>query len=98
MAWFKTSNPALSDSVFRGEGIAYGDGMTISGTVNKTGHPGDLRSGDRSAHLEHVLEFALAGNRTASRAARFDRRIHRGNRHRLQKDVGADHRANLCAA
>jgi uncharacterized YccA/Bax inhibitor family protein len=33
----KTSNPALSESVFRGEGIAYGEGMTISGTVNKTG-------------------------------------------------------------
>jgi uncharacterized YccA/Bax inhibitor family protein len=33
----KTSNPALSENVFRGEGLAYGDGMTISGTVNKTG-------------------------------------------------------------
>jgi len=33
----KTSNPALSENTFRGEGVAYGDGMTISGTVNKTG-------------------------------------------------------------
>ena len=33
----RTSNPALSQSAFGGEGVAYGDGMTISGTVNKTG-------------------------------------------------------------
>ena len=33
----KTSNPALSENAFRGAGVAYGDGMTISGTVNKTG-------------------------------------------------------------
>jgi uncharacterized YccA/Bax inhibitor family protein len=33
----RTSNPALNQSIFRGEGVAYGDGMTISGTVNKTG-------------------------------------------------------------
>ena len=37
MAWMKTSNPALGENAFRGEGVAYGDGMTISGTVNKTG-------------------------------------------------------------
>lgn len=38
MALFKTSNPALSSNAFRGEGIAaYGEGMTISGTVNKAG-------------------------------------------------------------
>lgn len=37
MAWMKTSNPALSENTFRGEGISYGDAMTISGTVNKTG-------------------------------------------------------------
>jgi uncharacterized YccA/Bax inhibitor family protein len=34
----RTSNPALSGDSFRGEGIAYGgEGMTISGAVNKTG-------------------------------------------------------------
>jgi uncharacterized YccA/Bax inhibitor family protein len=33
----RTSNPALNESIFRGEGAAYGEGMTISGTVNKTG-------------------------------------------------------------
>jgi len=33
----RTSNPALSQSAFGGEGVAYGDGMTISGAVNKTG-------------------------------------------------------------
>jgi len=37
MALFKTSNPALNADVFRGQGIAYGEGMTISGTVNKAG-------------------------------------------------------------
>src|SRR5678815_3704121 len=37
VAWMKTSNPALSENTFRGEGISYGDAMTISGTVNKTG-------------------------------------------------------------
>lgn len=38
MALFKTSNPALSTNVFREQGIAaYGEGMTISGTVNKAG-------------------------------------------------------------
>ena len=29
MAWMKTSNPALSENAFRGEGVAYGDGMVI---------------------------------------------------------------------
>lgn len=33
----RTSNPALNDRAFRGEGIAYGDAMTLNGTVNKTG-------------------------------------------------------------
>ena len=33
----RTSNPALNQSIFRGEGVAYGEGMTISGAVNKTG-------------------------------------------------------------
>src|SRR5271167_134569 len=34
----RTSNPALSGEAFRGEGVAYGgEGMTISGAVNKTG-------------------------------------------------------------
>ena len=33
----RTSNPALNESIFRGEGVGYGEGMTISGTVNKTG-------------------------------------------------------------
>jgi uncharacterized YccA/Bax inhibitor family protein len=33
----RTSNPTLSGNVFRSEGVAYGDSMTISGTVNKTG-------------------------------------------------------------
>ena len=33
----RTSNPALSDRVFRGEGVAYGNAMTLNGTVNKTG-------------------------------------------------------------
>lgn len=38
MALFKTSNPALSTNAFREQGIAaYGEGMTISGTVNKAG-------------------------------------------------------------
>lgn len=37
MAFMKTSNPALNDNTFRGEGIAFGDTMTMSGTVNKTG-------------------------------------------------------------
>ena len=37
MALMKTSNPALNDNTFRGEGIAFGDTMTLSGTVNKTG-------------------------------------------------------------
>jgi len=37
MALMKTSNPALNDSTFRGEGVAFGDTMTMSGTVNKTG-------------------------------------------------------------
>lgn len=33
----RTSNPALSDRAFRGEGVAFGDAMTLAGTVNKTG-------------------------------------------------------------
>jgi len=37
MALMKTSNPALNDNTFRGEGVAFGDTMTLSGTVNKTG-------------------------------------------------------------
>jgi uncharacterized YccA/Bax inhibitor family protein len=37
MALMRTSNPALSDSAFRGTGAAYGEPMTISGAVNKTG-------------------------------------------------------------
>ncbi len=37
MALLKTSNPALSGDAFRVGGAVLDDGMTISGTVNKTG-------------------------------------------------------------
>src|SRR6202453_1698073 len=37
MALLKTSNPALSGDAFHVSGAVLGDGMTISGTVNKTG-------------------------------------------------------------
>ena len=33
----RTSNPALNDNVFRSEGVAFGEAMTVQGTVNKTG-------------------------------------------------------------
>lgn len=33
----KTSNPALNSRVFRAQPLAYGDSMTLEGTVNKTG-------------------------------------------------------------
>jgi uncharacterized YccA/Bax inhibitor family protein len=33
----KTSNPALGTDSFRGQGISFGDTMTMPGTVNKTG-------------------------------------------------------------
>lgn len=35
----RTSNPTLNDRVFRGQGqyMAYGESMTVQGTVNKTG-------------------------------------------------------------
>jgi uncharacterized YccA/Bax inhibitor family protein len=33
----RTSNPALNDQVFRGEHAAFGESMTLQGTVNKTG-------------------------------------------------------------
>jgi uncharacterized YccA/Bax inhibitor family protein len=35
--FLRTSNPALNDQVFRGEGAAFGAAMTVQGTVNKTG-------------------------------------------------------------
>ena len=37
MALMRTSNPALSTDAFRATGAAYGEPMTISGAVNKTG-------------------------------------------------------------
>lgn len=33
----RTSNPALNDKAFRGEGVAVDQPMTLTGTVNKTG-------------------------------------------------------------
>jgi uncharacterized YccA/Bax inhibitor family protein len=33
----RTSNPALNDQTFRGQGLALGEAMTLQGTVNKTG-------------------------------------------------------------
>lgn len=33
----RTSNPALNDKAFRGEGVAVDQPMTLAGTVNKTG-------------------------------------------------------------
>lgn len=33
----RTSNPALNDRVFRSEGVALGEAMTLNGTANKTG-------------------------------------------------------------
>ena len=33
----RTSNPALNDQAFLGEGVATGEAMTLNGTVNKTG-------------------------------------------------------------
>lgn len=35
--FMRTSNPALNDRVFRGQPMAFGQTMTIQGTVNKTG-------------------------------------------------------------
>ena len=35
--FMRTSNPALNDRAFQGEGVAAGDAMTLQGTVNKTG-------------------------------------------------------------
>jgi uncharacterized YccA/Bax inhibitor family protein len=32
----RTSNPALNDKAFKGQ-VAYGEAMTMQGTVNKTG-------------------------------------------------------------
>lgn len=37
MALMKTSNPVLNSNAFRVDGVAVGESMTISGTVNKTG-------------------------------------------------------------
>ncbi len=37
MALMRTSNPVLNANAFRVDGVAIGDSMTISGTVNKTG-------------------------------------------------------------
>ncbi len=38
MAQFmRTSNPALNERVFRGQSMAFGETMTVQGTVNKTG-------------------------------------------------------------
>ncbi len=33
----RTSNPTLNDKVFRGVPLAWGEGMTLQGTINKTG-------------------------------------------------------------
>jgi uncharacterized YccA/Bax inhibitor family protein len=33
----RTSNPALNEQAFRGQGVAFGEAMTLEGTVNKTG-------------------------------------------------------------
>ena len=33
----RTSNPALGDDTFRAGSLTYGEPMTVSGTVNKTG-------------------------------------------------------------
>jgi uncharacterized YccA/Bax inhibitor family protein len=33
----RTSNPALNEQIFRGEHAAFGEAMTVQGTVNKTG-------------------------------------------------------------
>jgi len=33
----RTSNPTLNDRVFRGQSMAFGEAMTVQGTVNKTG-------------------------------------------------------------
>ena len=33
----RTSNPALNDKAFQGERAAFGEAMTLNGTVNKTG-------------------------------------------------------------
>jgi len=37
MALMRTSNPALGGDAFRATGAGYGEPMTISGAVNKTG-------------------------------------------------------------
>lgn len=37
MALLKTSNPALSGDAFQVGEAMFGDSMTVSGTVNKTG-------------------------------------------------------------
>jgi len=33
----RTSNPALNEKIFQGDHVAYGEAMTLDGTVNKTG-------------------------------------------------------------
>ena len=97
----RTSNPALSGDTFRTGEATFGESMTVSGTVNKTGIlliccvATAAWTWNRffNAPPEEAMQAMGAGARH-----RRHWRLHRRHRHHLQEGVGRDHRADLRVA
>lgn len=94
----RTSNPALNDQAFQGQGVAVGDAMTLQGTVNKTGillictvatAAWTWNLFLHSPSVETVAPLLFGGTH---------RRPHFRIRHYLQEDLGTDNRSHLRAA
>ncbi len=98
----KTSNPALSGDTFRTGEATYGESMTVSGAVNKTGILVLCCVATAAWTWNRFFSAAspqegMACGRPAARRRRY-RRIHPGDSHHLQKGVVGDHRAHVRAA
>ena len=90
MALMRTSNPALGGDAFRATGAGYGEPMTISGAVNKTGI---LLMRSRYIHLELEPLPGFSSDRPSSVGDWRHRRLHRGSGHHLQEGVVAHDRS-----
>lgn len=56
----RTSNPALNDQAFQGQGVAVGDAMTLQGTGEQNRYSPDLYSSNRSLDLEFIPSLAVS--------------------------------------
>ena len=94
----RTSNPALNDQVFRGEGAAFGEAHDGARHRQQNRDSSALRHCHGGLDLESLSAFALGASRGAAGAGWGDRRVDFRVCHDFQEDLGAGDRSDLRVA